>query len=78
MDPTDYRPREHSGDLRRLSSGASDPSFLEGASLEELRCEWRWLYHTEPPRISRDLLMRGIGYHLQELTVASAKRPVGS
>jgi hypothetical protein len=37
------------------------------AGLNELRHEWRRLYHREPPRISRDLLMRGIGYRLQEL-----------
>ncbi len=37
------------------------------ASLEELRQEWRRLYHREPPRLSRDLLVRGIGYRLQEL-----------
>jgi hypothetical protein len=36
-------------------------------SLDELRQEWRRLYHREPPRLSRDLLMRGIGYRLQEL-----------
>ena len=37
------------------------------ASLDELRREWRRLYHSEPPRISRDLLIRGIGYRLQEI-----------
>jgi hypothetical protein len=31
-------------------------------SLNELRQEWRRLYHCEPRRISRDLLVRGIGY----------------
>ena len=36
-------------------------------SLDELRDEWRRLYHCEPPRLSRDLLARGIGYRLQEL-----------
>ena len=35
---------------------------LTGLSLDELRREWRRLYRSEPPRISRDLLMRGIGY----------------
>ena len=40
---------------------------LESFSLDELRREWRRLYQNEPPRISRDLLMRGIGYRLQEL-----------
>jgi hypothetical protein len=38
-----------------------------GISIEELRREWRRLYHSEPPRISRDLLIRGIGYRLQEI-----------
>jgi len=37
------------------------------ASLDELRQEWRRLYHCEPPRLSRDLLMRVISYRLQEI-----------
>ena len=40
---------------------------LDDASLDELRGEWRRLYRSEPPRISRDLLIRGIGYRLQEI-----------
>ena len=40
---------------------------LDDASLDELRCEWRRLYRSEPPRISRDLLIRGVGYRLQEI-----------
>ena len=43
------------------------PHALDGASLDELRREWRRLYRSEPPRISRDLLIRGIGYRLQEI-----------
>jgi hypothetical protein len=42
-------------------------SHSSTASLGELRREWRLLYHREPPRISRDLLIRGIGYRLQEV-----------
>lgn len=38
-----------------------------GASLDELRREWRRLYHSDPPRISRDLLVLGIAYRLQEI-----------
>ena len=38
-----------------------------GASLDELRREWRRLYHNDPPRISRDLLILGIAYRLQEI-----------
>ena len=43
------------------------PHVLNDASLDELRCEWRRLYRSEPPRISRDLLIRGVGYRLQEI-----------
>jgi Protein of unknown function (DUF2924) len=40
---------------------------LDDASLDELRCEWRRLYRSAPLRISRDLLIRGVGYRLQEI-----------
>jgi len=33
----------------------------------ELRVEWRRLYHSEPPKISRDLLFLALGYRLQEI-----------
>jgi len=39
----------------------------QSASLDELRREWRRLYHRDPPKVSRDLLIRGIGYRLQEI-----------
>ena len=35
--------------------------------VEELRREWRRLYHSDAPRISRDLLVLGLGYRLQEI-----------
>jgi hypothetical protein len=38
-----------------------------GASLDRIRGEWRRLCRSEPPRISRDLLLRGIAYRHQEL-----------
>jgi DUF2924 family protein len=37
------------------------------SDLDELRCEWQRLYRSEPPRISGDLLIRGLGYRLQEI-----------
>ena len=37
---------------------------LDGGAL---RVEWRRLCRSEPPRISRDLLLRAIAYRLQEL-----------
>jgi hypothetical protein len=36
-------------------------------SLDELRREWRRLYNRDSPRISRDLLILGIAYRLQEI-----------
>jgi len=34
--------------------------------LEELRLEWRKLYQCDAPKISRDHLVLGLGYRLQE------------
>ncbi len=37
--------------------------------MDRLRNEWRRLYQTSPPkRLSRDILLRGIAYRVQELT----------
>ncbi len=35
--------------------------------LEELRDEWGRLYHRDPPKISRDLLVLALGYRVQEI-----------
>jgi Protein of unknown function (DUF2924) len=40
---------------------------IRSLGLEDLRREWRRLYHAEPPRISRDLLVLALGYRLQEI-----------
>ena len=49
------------------SSRSMPQLVLAGASPDELRREWRRLYHSDAPRISRDLLILGIGYRLQEI-----------
>jgi hypothetical protein len=51
----------------KLSAKPANLTLSTSANLEELRREWRRLYHRDPPRLSRDLLVRGIGYRLQEL-----------
>ena len=61
---TDRRSNKDSVESKGLPS--SLPS-LQSLSLDALRCEWRRLYRSEPPRISRDLLLRGIAYRRQEL-----------
>jgi hypothetical protein len=40
---------------------------LSDLSPDELRREWRRLYRSQPPRLSRDLLVRAIAYRIQEL-----------
>ena len=40
---------------------------LPALSPAELRSEWRRLYRSQPPRLSRDLLIRAIAYRMQEL-----------
>ena len=70
VDTPSHRSTEHHGDkrganLKRLLPRS--PHVLDGASLNDLRREWRRLYRSNPPRISRDLLVRGIGYRIQEL-----------
>ena len=49
------------------SPSTRPPYALDGTSLDGLRREWRRLYRSDPPKISRDLLIRGIGYRLQEI-----------
>jgi hypothetical protein len=40
---------------------------LRSLGLEELRREWRRRYDSDAPRVSRDLLILGLGYRLQEI-----------
>jgi Protein of unknown function (DUF2924) len=42
-------------------------AVLGGLSLADLRLEWRRLFRAEPPRLSRDIMMRAIAYRLQEI-----------
>ena len=59
--------------MARRSIGPATPSsrtpqpVAAHASSDELRREWRRLYGNEPPRISRDLLVLGVTYRLQEI-----------
>ena len=52
-----------------LEPGAIEDEIarLRSLDLEGLRREWRRLYHKDPPRLSRDLLVLGLGYRLQEI-----------
>ena len=64
------RPSRAHGDKPTNTKRSPPPAQLaapKSADLDELRCEWRRLYCREPPRFSRDLLIRGISYRLQEI-----------
>src|SRR5262249_6483818 len=65
---------EHPGATGRLAMAKVSTRVIEGAfdrirslGLEELRVEWRRLYHSEAPKLSRDLLLLALGYRLQEI-----------
>ena len=55
----------------KASDGASLLSdrlaVLPTHSLGDLRLEWRRLFRAEPPRLSRDMMMRAVAYRLQEI-----------
>lgn len=73
MESASHRSAAHHGDEpssadpKELSSRLARLAALGDASPDELRREWRRLYRSEPPWISRDLLILGIGYRLQEI-----------
>lgn len=54
------RPTSHSELSHRISA-------LTNLTAQLLRDEWRRLYRGQPPRMSRDLLVRAVAYRMQEL-----------
>ncbi|NDB69455.1 MAG: DUF2924 domain-containing protein [Methylocystaceae bacterium] len=56
---------------------ASKLELLSHRSLTDLRNDWRRLYRLSPPkRLSRDLLIRGIAYRLQEQSYGGLSRNI--
>ena len=53
-------PTGHHGLSQRIA-------VLNEITAQQLRNEWRRLYRGQPPRLSRDLLIRTIAYRMQEL-----------
>ena len=41
-------------------------AVLAELSVADLRLEWRRLFRADPPRLSRDIMMRAVAYRLQE------------
>ena len=55
------------GDGAPGSDVADRLARLETLDLSAMRPEWRRLYRAEPPRLSRDLMTRALGYRIQEI-----------
>jgi hypothetical protein len=49
-------------------------SALTHLTAPQLRAEWRRLHRNQPPRLSRDLLVRCIAYRIQELASGGLSR----
>jgi hypothetical protein len=52
----------------------SEIRALEQAGVVALRAEWRRLFGDDPPRLSRDLLVRALAYRVQERAVGGLSR----
>jgi hypothetical protein len=52
----------------------SEIGALERAGVIALRVEWRRLFGDEPPRVSRDLLVRALAYRVQERALGGLSR----
>ena len=49
-------------------------AVLAELSLADLRLEWRRLFRADPPRLSRDIMMRAVAYRLQEFAHGGASK----
>jgi hypothetical protein len=52
----------------------SEIRVLEQAGIVALRAEWGRLFGSEPPRLSRDLLVRALAYRVQERAMGGLSR----
>jgi hypothetical protein len=55
--------------MANLSTNAVERELdrIRSLGVDDLRIEWRRLYDSHPPRISRDLLVLALGYRVQEI-----------
>ena len=49
-------------------------AVLAELGVADLRLEWRQLFRADPPRLSRDIMMRAVAYRLQESAHGSASK----
>ena len=70
-DPDAKTPMTPSEAMSQLPDRLKELSKL---SLPELRQEWRRLFRLEPPRLSRDIMMRTIAHRIQEIAYGGLSR----
>jgi hypothetical protein len=59
-----------------MTSSLTKIAALNDLSAQQLREEWRRLYRGQPPRLSRDLLIRTIAYRMQELAYGGLSKAI--
>jgi Protein of unknown function (DUF2924) len=67
LSPHDVSASPPASDRAPGSEVAERLARLETLDLSAMRQEWRRLYRAEPPRLSRDLMMRALAYRIQEI-----------
>ena len=65
--PTQWDTRASVERLLELNKMDNRLAQLPNLGSADLRQEWRRLFRIEPPRLSRDIIMRAIAYRLQEI-----------
>ena len=66
-----WAPAERLAELRKLDNRLAQLPNLASADLRE---EWRRFFRVEPPRLSRDIIMRALAYRLQEIVHGGLSR----
>ncbi len=83
LDPRGAKSPPNDADAARMATASAQDrtsplsdrlAVLPTLSLGDLRLEWRRLYRVEPPRLSRDIMMRAIAYRLQEIAHGGASK----
>jgi Protein of unknown function (DUF2924) len=83
LDQNDFEASPNGADAKgRVAASAPDSNgrlsdrlaVLPELSVADLRLEWRRLFRADPPRLSRDIMMRAIAYRFQEIAHGGAAK----
>jgi Protein of unknown function (DUF2924) len=83
LDQNDSEASPNGANVERRATGSAPASgsqlsdrlvVLPELSVADLRLEWRRLFRADPPRLSRDIMIRAIAYRLQEIAHGGASK----